>query len=1006
MFRIVYLFLVLSCISVFDSIHAQSTSRPFITVWKTDNPGKSNDNQISFNAGGTNFLVEWELVSDPTVKGSQTFSGNVELTFPQAGTYRIKIGQGLTSFSTTRSTNSRTDNSDAKKIIELQQWGDIAWINLTYGFNFATNILVTATDAPNLSSVTSLYALFYQAEKMNADFNHWDVSTITSLNRTFGECLVFNGNVNNWNVSKVWDFSLTFQNAKVFEGDLSKWNVSSATNMIRMFSGAEKFNSDISNWDVSNVRSMSSMFQSAGSFTSNLSSWNVSSVTTMASMFSSASSFNSDLNSWDVSNVTSMRSMFSFAATFNGNISNWNVGKVTTFGLMFTSARTFNQDLSKWDVTSATNLEWMFNGATAFTSDLSSWNVSKVTDFSLVFANAKAFTSDLSKWDVSKGEDFEWMFLGAENFTSDLSKWNVSNAKKLNRMFYDARSFTSDLSSWNVSQSPDLNGMFYRATKFDSDLSSWNVSNATNMANFADQSAMSIANVDKLLQSWAQQNVKSNVTLGLSQLKFRFAKAAKQKLTTEKGWVIKATECSNCTYTAFRGKEGWRMISNPFPNVTVAALLDGLWTQGMEGADILNGSPNVLVYNMEKETFEPAKSLNQSVSAGTALLVWVFADDNATLPGIQGGFPKFIERSDNEHNDEIAPQINSTPGDSDNRGWSLLGNPFNAPILWNKLARGAGIGQSVYVWSARDSSYISYNGAVGGLARGAIAPFQGFWIQNKRNGARDFKFQKSAKEDTISYYSKREETTYFRLEIRQGSRRNSTYVMFNEHSSFAGDDWDALKLTPLTSQYLQLATLDSDGVALDIQSLPILENQVHLPLSTTSTMNGIAELTISESNIPEGWVIALKNVHDGSIVSLIDSPVTIDVSAITAKANPSLKPANLYAQDRTKYELVVGPHVTTTTEPELLPERLALLPSYPNPFNPTTTVRFSLPQSEFITVGIYDISGRAVAELVSGTMSAGTHSIVWDARMQASGTYLVRLTANGTTIHQKLTLLK
>jgi hypothetical protein len=70
-----------------------------------------------------------------------------------------------------------------------------------------------------------------------------------------------------------------------------------------------------------------------------------------------------------------------------------------------------------------------------------------------------------------------------------------------------------------------------------------------------------------------------------------------------------------------------------------------------------------------------------------------------------------------------------------------------------------------------------------------------------------------------------------------------------------------------------------------------------------------------------------------------------------------------------------------------------LYPNHPNPFNPSTQFRFELPEPSNVTLVIYDILGRQVAELLKGEFEAGYHSITWNASSFASGIYLARFTA-------------
>lgn len=75
------------------------------------------------------------------------------------------------------------------------------------------------------------------------------------------------------------------------------------------------------------------------------------------------------------------------------------------------------------------------------------------------------------------------------------------------------------------------------------------------------------------------------------------------------------------------------------------------------------------------------------------------------------------------------------------------------------------------------------------------------------------------------------------------------------------------------------------------------------------------------------------------------------------------------------------------------PSGFRLSPNFPNPFNPSTTIVFYLPESERVTLKIYDLIGREVETLVEGSVPAGEHRLDWNATGLASGVYLCRLTA-------------
>jgi hypothetical protein len=85
---------------------------------------------------------------------------------------------------------------------------------------------------------------------------------------------------------------------------------------------------------------------------------------------------------------------------------------------------------------------------------------------------------------------------------------------------------------------------------------------------------------------------------------------------------------------------------------------------------------------------------------------------------------------------------------------------------------------------------------------------------------------------------------------------------------------------------------------------------------------------------------------------------------------------------------------------------LYTLAAYPNPFNPTTTLLFSLPRAGHVTLTLYDVTGRAVETLTDRVYAAGTHTLAVDANALPSGTYFARLQSAGTSKTQKLLLLR
>jgi len=91
---------------------------------------------------------------------------------------------------------------------------------------------------------------------------------------------------------------------------------------------------------------------------------------------------------------------------------------------------------------------------------------------------------------------------------------------------------------------------------------------------------------------------------------------------------------------------------------------------------------------------------------------------------------------------------------------------------------------------------------------------------------------------------------------------------------------------------------------------------------------------------------------------------------------------------------------------EITPYEFALFPCYPNPFNPSTVIRFSLPYTTQAKLTVYDITGRQVKVLTNEVLSAGEHSVTFRGTNLSSGVYFVRLEAGQQMQTEKMVLLK
>jgi hypothetical protein len=101
-------------------------------------------------------------------------------------------------------------------------------------------------------------------------------------------------------------------------------------------------------------------------------------------------------------------------------------------------------------------------------------------------------------------------------------------------------------------------------------------------------------------------------------------------------------------------------------------------------------------------------------------------------------------------------------------------------------------------------------------------------------------------------------------------------------------------------------------------------------------------------------------------------------------------------------------HTPNAVEPPLaaLPVTPRLVSLYPNPFNPTTTVHFELPQAAAVTFTVHDVLGREVQSVTLDRQSAGAHSLALDLGREASGVYFIGLHSGNRVQTAKAVLMK
>ncbi len=146
------------------------------------------------------------------------------------------------------------------------------------------------------------------------------------------------------------------------------------------------------------------------------------------------------------------------------------------------------------------------------------------------------------------------------------------------------------------------------------------------------------------------------------------------------------------------------------------------------------------------------------------------------------------------------------------------------------------------------------------------------------------------------------------------------------------------------------------------------------------------------------WALTYDGENPATNELLYDSPY--QVSSFGEDQNGELLVLSYSGGNGRIYRLT-GP-VTGVEETETTASTFVLQPNYPNPFNPSTTVRFSVSSEQLVKLNVFDVLGRHVATLLESTLHPGEHSVIFEPKELPSGVFLLRLEAGGFVQTRKL----
>ncbi len=469
------------------------------------------------------------------------------------------------------------------------------------------------------------------------------------------------------------------------------------------------------------------------------------------------------------------------------------------------------------------------------------------------------------------------------------------------------------------------------------------------------------------------------------------------------------------------GNAGFRMMSSPIAGQIYGDILDELWTQGMSGADDINGDANAWTLST---------SGTQSSSSWTALSD--ISTSGASLIAGQGFLTYVFADTDNDGDDDLPVTLkisgsyngsSITYGSIPNGSYALAGNPFPFTIDWDVFSKTNT--STAYVWDDATSSYKTWNGTTGGLSLGKIAPLQGFlFLASGGTGSITMDPSHSQKAGTF-YKTMQNNSASIIFNIESGSYKDQTFVSFMDNGQVGLDIADANKLLPLSPSDRVVGISYIEGKSLDINNLPYeLDSSISFSLDVMYLAVGsnnefiteeeVVKLSYNIEDFPEHISMSIINNLTGEEFDAAD---VNEITFITAEKGgfpfTGNRGVSVYPQLGISHFTIniFYNELSVNDQENLIPIQYALHQNFPNPFNPRTTIRYDLPKQSYVIITIYDLLGREVIKLADQHQNAGFKSILWNAtdfygKTVGNGIYLCKIQAGDFIDTNKMIFLK
>lgn len=460
------------------------------------------------------------------------------------------------------------------------------------------------------------------------------------------------------------------------------------------------------------------------------------------------------------------------------------------------------------------------------------------------------------------------------------------------------------------------------------------------------------------------------------------------------------------------GSAGWRTMAAPVASVQVGQI-QNMVIQGVDGDGF---QPNVYS-GWNGTAWQAVTSSTHVLNAGQGFLWYYFANDqagstvNPTI-SVTGSQPSDVLVNLNPHSETATARF------------TLIGNPYGHNVDVSRLiGRGAASQAVVQYWNPEAEGGGSW--VLSSANDDRLALWQGAMIETNP-GQSGVYIPNIAKTNEEADFYKRtsDERVLINFELRGVSADGSIQtvdraatLLLHDRGANDWDQWDASKFFPMT---YHRATIGFEGMR---DGATILQSQLSLPIEDINSLNvpmdfaamnmgGTFTLSIHQlKNLPQGLSVFVEDTHTGVTTDLTLEDYVFSYNAMAKIArgenmNPEFGLMSISDSPRFVISLRPGTTTNITDHGIDLPASVTLAQNFPNPFNPSTNISFSIPENAHVRLAVYDLLGRQVAQVVDAPMVAGSHTVTFDASSLTSGVYVYRIEAAGQVSSRRMTLLK